>query len=108
MLRKLFEMGRYGQKTGRAGTFTDENRKATPDPEVEALIEKTASEAGIERRQITDQEIIERCVYIMINEARAPRRRPCQPRFRYRCDLFFRLRFPGVSRRPMWYADTVG
>ena len=39
-----------------------------PDPEVHALIEQTAADSGIERRHISDDEIIERCLYIMINE----------------------------------------
>src|SRR5205807_10346803 len=60
VLGKLFELGRYGQKSGRGWYVYDENRKATPDPEVEALIEQTARDAGIERREITDREIIER------------------------------------------------
>ncbi len=101
MLRKLFELGRYGQKTGRGWYLYDENRKATPDPEVEALIEQTAKEAGIERRAITDEEIIERCIYVMINEgARILEEGHAVARFRYRCHLFFRLRISGLSRRP--------
>src|SRR5262249_49142853 len=68
VLEKLYELGRYGQKTG-AGWFRyDANRKLTPDPEVDALVEKTALEAGIKRRAISNEEIIERCIYVMINE----------------------------------------
>ena len=67
--RKAVSIGPLlGQKTGAGWYRYDENRKPIPDPEVHALIEKTAQEAGIERRHITDEEIIERCIYIMINE----------------------------------------
>ncbi len=109
MLRKLFEMGRYGQKTGRGWYIYDENRKATPDPEVEALIEKTATEAGIERRQITDQEIIERCVYIMINEgARILEEGHASRASDIDAIYFSGYGFPAYRGGPMWYADTVG
>ena len=54
MLAKLFHPGRLGQKTGAGWYRYDENRKRTPDPEVHALIEKTAQEAGIARRTISE------------------------------------------------------
>lgn len=109
MLRKLFEMGRYGQKTGRGWYLYDENRKATPDPEVEALIENTAKEAGIERRQITDQEIIERLIYVMINEGA----RILEEGIAVRASDIDAIYFSGYGFAawrggPMWYADTVG
>ena len=47
---QLCEMGRFGQKTGAGWYKYDENRRAIPDPEVAALIEKTARAAGVERR----------------------------------------------------------
>ncbi len=65
--QKLFDMGRYGQKTG-AGWYQYEGRKAIPDPEINALIVKMATEAGIEQREISNQEILERCLYSMVNE----------------------------------------
>ncbi|SIQ79409.1 MULTISPECIES: 3-hydroxyacyl-CoA dehydrogenase NAD-binding domain-containing protein [Acidiphilium] len=66
----LCEQGRFGQKTGR-GYYIYENgsRTPTPDPEVAALIEATAARLGITRRAISDQEILERMTYPMINEA---------------------------------------
>ncbi len=109
MLQKLFEMGRYGQKTGRGWYVYDENRKATPDAEVEALIEKTAKEAGIERREIGDQEIIERCVYVMINEGARILEEGCATRASDIDAIYFSgYGFPAWRGGPMWYADTVG
>jgi 3-hydroxyacyl-CoA dehydrogenase len=65
---RLCEMDRRGQKTGAGFYDYDENRIATPSPVVEKLILDFASAQGINRRQITDQEILERCIYPMINE----------------------------------------
>ena len=66
----LCEQGRFGQKTG-SGYYLYENgsRTPTPDPVVEALITDTAARLGITRRAISDQEILERMTYPMINEA---------------------------------------
>jgi 3-hydroxyacyl-CoA dehydrogenase len=65
---KLCEMGRFGQKTQAGWYDYDENRKATPSKVVEELILNESKERGIERREISDQEILERCIYPMINE----------------------------------------
>ncbi|HET8675603.1 MAG TPA: 3-hydroxyacyl-CoA dehydrogenase NAD-binding domain-containing protein, partial [Blastocatellia bacterium] len=65
---RLCEMGRYGQKTGAGWYRYDENRKPSPDPEVEHLIEEAAAEAGISRREIGEDEIIERTMYALVNE----------------------------------------
>ena len=109
MLKKLFEMGRYGQKTGRGWYLYDENRKATPDPEVEALIEQTAKEAGIERRPITDDEIIARCIYVMINEGAHILEEGHASRASDIDAIYFSgYGFPAYRGGPMWYADTVG
>jgi 3-hydroxyacyl-CoA dehydrogenase len=109
MLQKLFEMGRYGQKTGRGWYLYDENRKATPDPEVEALIDRTATEAGIERRRISDEEIIERCIYVMINEgARILEEGHASRASDIDAIYFSGYGFPAWRGGPMWYADTVG
>jgi 3-hydroxyacyl-CoA dehydrogenase len=109
MLRKLFELGRYGQKTGKGWYLYDENRKATPDPEVEALIERTATDAGIERRPITDQDVIERCIYAMINEGARILEEGIASRASDIDAIYFSgYGFPAYRGGPMWYADTVG
>ncbi|HTW67889.1 MAG TPA: 3-hydroxyacyl-CoA dehydrogenase NAD-binding domain-containing protein [Bryobacteraceae bacterium] len=109
VLEKLFHMGRYGQKTGAGWYRYDENRKPIPDPEVHAIIEKTAHEAGIPRRHISDDEIIERCIYIMINEGA----KILEEGYALRAadiDVIYLTGygFPGYRGGPMWYADTVG
>ena len=65
----LCENGRRGQKNGRGYyTYDPETRASTPDPEVEQLIKDFAVGKGIEQRTITDQEVLERCLYPMVNE----------------------------------------
>ncbi|MBM44911.1 MAG: 3-hydroxyacyl-CoA dehydrogenase [Acidimicrobiaceae bacterium] len=65
----LCESGRRGQKNGQGYYIYDsETRAATPDPEVEQIIKAFAERQGVEQREISDQEILERCLYPMINE----------------------------------------
>ncbi|HEX5226763.1 MAG TPA: 3-hydroxyacyl-CoA dehydrogenase NAD-binding domain-containing protein [Bryobacteraceae bacterium] len=109
VLDKLFHMGRLGQKTSSGWYRYGDDRKASPDPEVHALIEKTAQEAGIARRHVTDEEIIERCIYIMINEGA----KILEEGYALRAadiDVIYLTGygFPGYRGGPMWYADTVG
>lgn len=68
-LDRLAEQGRFGQKTG-AGVYRYEagSRKPLPDPEVEALIAAWRAEKGITPRTVSDREILERCLYVMVNE----------------------------------------
>ncbi|MFT6557293.1 3-hydroxyacyl-CoA dehydrogenase NAD-binding domain-containing protein [Sneathiella sp.] len=65
----ICELGRFGQKTGSGYyLYKEGSRTPTPDPVVEEIILKASADAGIERRKISDQEILERCIYPMINE----------------------------------------
>jgi len=64
----LCEMDRRGQKTNAGFYDYDENRTAIPSPVVEKIIQEFAKKQGIKPRQINDQEILERCIYPMINE----------------------------------------
>jgi 3-hydroxyacyl-CoA dehydrogenase len=65
----LCENGRRGQKNGRGYyTYDPDTRASTPDPEVEQLIKDFAIAQGVEQREVTDQEVLERCVYPMVNE----------------------------------------
>ena len=65
----ICERGWFGQKTGRGFYLYEEGgRTPTPDPEVDAIIAECAKENGIEQREISDEEIIARCLYPIINE----------------------------------------
>ncbi len=66
---RLCEMGRFGQKSGQ-GYYRYEtgSRTAIPDPQVEALVAKASEAAGIERRDISDDTIVTRCILALINE----------------------------------------
>jgi 3-hydroxyacyl-CoA dehydrogenase len=66
---RLCEQGRRGQKTG-AGyyNYDPQTRERTPEPKVAELIETFARDTGIKRRSFSDQEILERCIFPMINE----------------------------------------
>ncbi|BDE07871.1 crotonase [Vulcanimicrobium alpinum] len=68
----LCERGRFGQKTG-AGyyRYAEGDRTPQPDSEVDALIAQVAKDEGIARRAIGDDEIVERCLYPLVNEGAA-------------------------------------
>ena len=65
---KLCEAGRLGQKTGKGFYIYDEKRNKSPDKEVEKLIIEFSEKHQIKRREISKEEILERCLYPMINE----------------------------------------
>ncbi len=106
---QLCEMGRYGQKTGAGWYKYDENRKPNPDPDVDKLIERLAAEAGIERRAITEEEIIERTQYSLINEGAKILEEGIALRA-VDIDIIYinGYGYPAWRGGPMWYADTVG
>jgi 3-hydroxyacyl-CoA dehydrogenase len=64
----LCEMDRRGQKNGKGFYDYDAERNATPSPVVEKAILAFAAKKGVNRRPISDEEILERCIYPMINE----------------------------------------
>ena len=102
--------GRLGQKTG-AGfyTYDPETRRAMPDPAVTALIEKASADLGIERRDIGADEIVERCVFALVNEGlkildEGIAQRPGDIDIAY----IYGYGFPAHRGGPMFYADAVG
>jgi len=105
----LCEMGRYGQKTGAGWYKYDENRRASTDPEVADLVRKWSAEAGIPQQQISKEEIVDRCIYALVNEGA----RILEEGFALRAvdiDIIYLngYGFPSYRGGPMWYADTVG
>jgi len=106
---KLCEMGRYGQKT-RAGWYRyDEQRRQAPDPEVADLVRTWSREKGIEHREISSHEIIDRCIYALVNEGARILEEGFAPRA-VDIDIIYLngYGFPAHRGGPMWYADTVG
>jgi 3-hydroxyacyl-CoA dehydrogenase len=106
---RLCEMGRYGQKTNAGWYRYDENRRAIADPEVATWMRKWAAEAGVPQRQISAQEMVERCIYAMINEGA----RILEEGIALRAgdiDMVYLngYGFPSHRGGPIWYADTVG
>jgi 3-hydroxyacyl-CoA dehydrogenase len=106
---RLCEMGRYGQKTGAGWYKYDENRNRIPDPEVDALIEQVAAEQGIKRRKVSEEEIIERTQYALINEGAKILEEGIALRA-VDIDIIYinGYGYPAWRGGPMWYADTVG
>jgi 3-hydroxyacyl-CoA dehydrogenase len=105
----LCEMGRFGQKTGKGWYLYGDDRKPVPDPEVLALIERAAEAAGIRRRPITSEEIIERTIYALINEGA----RVLEEGYASRAadiDVVYTngYGFPAWRGGPMFYADRIG
>jgi 3-hydroxyacyl-CoA dehydrogenase len=107
---RICERGRFGQKTG-AGWYRYEagSRTPIPDPEIERLIVSISQELGITRRRIDDQEILERCMYPLINEGakileEGIALRPSD------IDVIwlYGYGFPVYRGGPMYYADRVG
>jgi len=106
---RLCELGRYGQKTGAGWYRYGDDRKPQPDPEVEELIKTIAAEAGLKRRTITEEEIIERTQYSLINEGAKILAEGIALRA-VDIDIIYinGYGYPAWRGGPMWYADTVG
>jgi 3-hydroxyacyl-CoA dehydrogenase len=106
---RLCEMGRFGQKTGSGWFRYGEDRKPHSDPEVIALIRQLASAARIPQRTFTDDEIVERTIYALINEGA----RVLEDGVALRAadiDVVYLTGygFPTYRGGPMFYADRVG
>jgi 3-hydroxyacyl-CoA dehydrogenase len=106
----LYDMGRFGQKTG-SGWYRYEpgSRAPIPDPLIDELAQKAAAERGIERRAISEDEIIARIMTALANEGA----NILEEGFAARpgdIDLIYvyGFGFPRHRGGPMFYADTVG
>jgi len=108
---RLYERGRYGQKTG-SGFFTyvAGDRKPVRDTEAEAIISAESERLGIARRtDITDAEIVERCMYALVNAGAkllgdGVALRPGDEDIAW----IYGYGFPWYRGGPMWLADVIG
>jgi 3-hydroxyacyl-CoA dehydrogenase len=108
---RLFEMGRYGQKTG-AGWYKYDapgSRNRTPDPLIDQMAEEEAKKRGISRRPVSDEEIVARIMTALANEGA----RVLEEGYATRAgdiDIVYAygFGFPRHRGGPMFYADTVG
>jgi len=106
----LVERGRLGQKSG-AGFYNYDpaTRARSSDPEVEDLIRSEASKLGVEQQQFTDEEILQRCFYPLINEGalileEGIAQRPSDIDVVY----IYGYAFPVAKGGPMYWADQIG
>ncbi|MBM3367032.1 MAG: 3-hydroxyacyl-CoA dehydrogenase, partial [Betaproteobacteria bacterium] len=107
---KVAELGRFGQKTGKGWyKYNLPDRKPIPDPEVDAIIEKHRKDNNIRARQISDEEIVERLIYALVNEAAYILEEGIALRASD-IDMVYLTGygFPPYRGGPMFYADTVG
>ncbi len=106
----LCEAGRFGQKTGK-GYYKYEagSRAALPDPEVEKLIDETLLRLGRKKRVVSDDEILERMMYPMINEgARILEEGVAARPSDIDVIWLYGYGWPIYRGGPMFYADQVG
>jgi 3-hydroxyacyl-CoA dehydrogenase len=107
---RICELGRFGQKTG-SGYFKYEkgDRTPIPDPEVEKIIVDVATEQGITRRHISDEEILQRLLYPMVNEGA----KILEERIAIRASdidviWVYGYGWPVYRGGPMFWADQIG
>ncbi|MGH6796920.1 MAG: 3-hydroxyacyl-CoA dehydrogenase NAD-binding domain-containing protein, partial [Roseiarcus sp.] len=105
----LCEEGRRGQKTGAGFYDYDEARSAKPSAHVAAIIRDFAKSKGVEQRRIGDAEILERCIYPMINEgAKILEEGKAQRASDIDIVWIYGYGWPVYRGGPMAYADTIG
>ncbi|MEI9812203.1 MAG: 3-hydroxyacyl-CoA dehydrogenase NAD-binding domain-containing protein [Acidobacteriota bacterium] len=105
----LYAKGRYGQKTG-AGWFRyGDDRKSVPDPEAVNWVHAAARAAGIPQRAISGDEILDRCVFALVNEGARVLEEGVAARASD-IDVVYLTGygFPNYRGGPMFYADTAG
>ena len=105
----LCEMDRRGQKTGAGWYDYDENRNAKPSPVTEQVLHDFIVKSGANPRKISDEEILERCLYPMINEGA----KILEEKKAIRAsdiDVVWENGYgwPVYRGGPMWYGDHVG
>ena len=105
----LCAIDRWGQKKGAGFYDYDEKRRPSPSPVVQKIIEDFASQQGVERRQISDQEIVERTLYSMVNEgAKILEEGIAQRASDIDVVWVYGYGWPVYRGGPMFWADTEG
>lgn len=106
----LCEAGRFGQKTQKGYyKYESGSRSPLPDPEVEKLIDSTLQKLGLKRRVVSDDEILERMMYPMINEgARILEEKIASRPSDIDVIWLYGYGWPIFRGGPMFYADQVG
>ncbi len=106
---KLCAMERWGQKKGAGYYDYDEKRRPTPSPVVAEVIEEYRDKAGVEKREISDQEIVERTLYTMVNEgAKILEEGMAQRASDIDVVWVYGYGWPVYRGGPMFWADTEG
>jgi 3-hydroxyacyl-CoA dehydrogenase len=105
----LCAIDRWGQKKGAGFYDYDEKRRPSPSPVVQQIIEDFARKQGVERREISDQEIVERTLYTMVNEgAKILEERIAQRASDVDVVWVYGYGWPVYRGGPMFWADTQG
>jgi len=105
----LCAIDRWGQKKGAGFYDYDEKRRPSPSPVVQQIIEDFARQQGVERRQISDQEIVERTLYSMVNEgAKILEEGIAQRASDIDVVWVYGYGWPVYRGGPMFWADTEG
>jgi 3-hydroxyacyl-CoA dehydrogenase len=107
---RICEQGRFGQKTGKGFyKYESGNRKPIPDPDVEKILDSYRNEIGTKKRNISDEEIVQRLVYALVNEGAHILEEGIALRASD-IDMVYLTGygFPPYRGGPMFYADTVG
>lgn len=106
---RLCEAGRFGQKNGKGFYDYDENRVPTPSKEVGQIIQELSEKMGRKRRKIDEEEILDRCLYLMINEGAKILSEGMAIRS---SDIdviwVYGYGWPSYRGGPMFYADSIG
>jgi len=105
----LCAIDRWGQKKGAGFYDYDEKRRPSPSPVVQQIIEDFAKKQGVERREISDQEIVERTLYTMVNEgAKILEEGIAQRASDIDVVWVYGYGWPVYRGGPMFWADSVG
>ncbi len=106
---QLYALGRYGQKTGAGWYRYGEDRKPQPDPAIAELLAAHAAARGITQRSVGDQEVLERCLYAMVNEGAKLLGEGIVAR-PHEVDIAMvnAIGWPDTTGGPLWWADATG